>query len=82
MCVKCEEEYLVSWTQVPGCLGSDQDISSQATNLVNLAIICHACSKTLQVITLLWTLLRQGPEGKPISTKVIVVTPASLVNNW
>ncbi|KAG2487885.1 hypothetical protein HYH03_013467 [Edaphochlamys debaryana] len=38
--------------------------------------------KTLQVITLVWTLLRQGPEGKPVARKVLVVTPASLVDNW
>ncbi|KAG2442443.1 hypothetical protein HXX76_002529 [Chlamydomonas incerta] len=38
--------------------------------------------KTLQVITLAWTLLRQGPEGRPVAAKVLVVTPATLVDNW
>ncbi|PNH03572.1 DNA repair and recombination protein RAD54B [Tetrabaena socialis] len=38
--------------------------------------------KTLQVITLAWTLLRQGPEGRPLAAKVLVVTPATLVDNW
>ncbi|GLC51026.1 hypothetical protein PLESTB_000458000 [Pleodorina starrii] len=38
--------------------------------------------KTLQVITLTWTLLRQGPEGRPLAGKVLVVTPATLVDNW
>ncbi|KAG2448210.1 hypothetical protein HYH02_006795 [Chlamydomonas schloesseri] len=38
--------------------------------------------KTLQVITLAWTLLRQGPEGRPVAGKVLVVTPATLVDNW
>jgi DNA repair and recombination protein RAD54B len=40
------------------------------------------CSKTLQVLTLLWTLLRQGPEGVPVVSKAIVVAPATLVENW
>jgi len=40
------------------------------------------CSKTLQVLTLLWTLLRQGPEGVPVVSKAIVVAPATLVGNW
>ncbi|GLI69785.1 hypothetical protein VaNZ11_014483, partial [Volvox africanus] len=38
--------------------------------------------KTLQVITLAWTLLRQGPAGRPLVAKVLVVTPATLVDNW
>ncbi|EFJ40540.1 hypothetical protein VOLCADRAFT_99672 [Volvox carteri f. nagariensis] len=38
--------------------------------------------KTLQVITLAWTLLRQGPEGRPLAAKVLVVAPATLVDNW
>lgn len=80
---------------------------------------CHTpVGKTLQVITLAWTLLRQGPEvrvcscrlslpqhllrnklaygtadpygrapsspaqGRPVAGKVLVVTPATLVDNW
>ncbi|XP_015768244.1 PREDICTED: DNA repair and recombination protein RAD54-like, partial [Acropora digitifera] len=38
--------------------------------------------KTLQCITLLWTLVRQGPDGQPIANKVIIVAPSSLVKNW
>ncbi|BDA44096.1 DNA repair and recombination protein RAD54B [Coccomyxa sp. Obi] len=38
--------------------------------------------KTLQVIALIWTLLRQGPSGKPAVKRVIVVTPCSLAENW
>lgn len=38
--------------------------------------------KTLQCITLLWTLLRQGPECKPTINKAIIVCPSSLVKNW
>ena len=38
--------------------------------------------KTLQVIALLWTLLRQGPAGRPAIRRVIVVTPSSLTGNW
>lgn len=38
--------------------------------------------KTLQCITLLWTLLRQSPECKPTINKAIIVCPSSLVKNW
>ncbi|KAL8541379.1 hypothetical protein ACS0TY_002583 [Phlomoides rotata] len=38
--------------------------------------------KTLQSIALLYTLLRQGFDGKPIVKKAIIVTPTSLVSNW
>lgn len=38
--------------------------------------------KTLQCITLLWSLLRQGPDCKPSIQKGIIVCPSSLVRNW
>ncbi|KAK9862147.1 hypothetical protein WJX84_007326 [Apatococcus fuscideae] len=38
--------------------------------------------KTLQIIALIWTLLKQGPQGRPSLKKVIVVTPSSLTSNW
>jgi DNA repair and recombination protein RAD54B len=38
--------------------------------------------KTIQCITLMWTLLRQGPEARPVARRVLVVTPASLLKNW
>lgn len=38
--------------------------------------------KTLQCIALMWTLLRQGPQGKKLIDKCIIVCPSSLVNNW
>lgn len=38
--------------------------------------------KTLQCITLLWTLLRQSPDCKPTIIKAIIVCPSSLVKNW
>lgn len=38
--------------------------------------------KTLQCITLMWTLLRQSPDFKPEIDKAIVVSPSSLVRNW
>ena len=38
--------------------------------------------KTLQAITLLWTLLRQGLDGQPVAKRVIIVCPTSLVSNW
>ncbi|GFY90011.1 DNA repair/recombination protein [Actinidia rufa] len=42
----------------------------------------QSLGKTLQSITLLYTLLRQGFDGKPMVKKAIVVTPTSLVSNW
>lgn len=38
--------------------------------------------KTLQCITLIWTLLRQSPDRKPTIVKAIIACPASLVKNW
>ena len=38
--------------------------------------------KTLQVIALFWTLLRQGPRGREALKRVLVVTPSSLMQNW
>eukprot|EP00976_Prorocentrum_cordatum_P112030 1195459-Prorocentrum_minimum.AAC.9 len=38
--------------------------------------------KTLQGITLLWTLLRQGFGPEPIAKRVLIVCPTSLVSNW
>ena len=37
---------------------------------------------TLQCITLLWTLLRQGPFGRPVVRRALVVTPSSLTQTW
>lgn len=59
--------------------------SVPVTHLVAMlmSVLCAVpCSKTLQVLTLLWTLLRQGPEGVPVVNKAIVVAPATLVGNW
>ncbi|EIW82890.1 hypothetical protein CONPUDRAFT_101343 [Coniophora puteana RWD-64-598 SS2] len=39
--------------------------------------------KTLQTIALVWTLLKQNPYGGgPTLSKVLIVCPVSLVNNW
>lgn len=38
--------------------------------------------KSLQAIAVAWTLLKQGPFGKPLAKKAIIVCPASLVQNW
>jgi len=41
--------------------------------------------KTLQGITLLWTLLQGGHAllgGAPLARRVIICCPTSLVNNW
>ena len=38
--------------------------------------------KTIQTVATVWTCLKQGPHGQPVSPKVIVVAPCSLVRNW
>jgi len=40
--------------------------------------------KTLQAITLMWTLLGQGfdPKTGPLAKRIIIVCPTSLVSNW
>ncbi|KAG5061732.1 hypothetical protein JHK87_002761 [Glycine soja] len=49
---------------------------------VPLFSFLHSLGKTLQSITLLYTLLSQGFDGKPMVRKAIIVTPTSLVSNW
>jgi DNA repair and recombination protein RAD54B len=36
--------------------------------------------KTLQCIALMWTLLRQGPYGQPVVSRVIVVCPGGALD--
>lgn len=38
--------------------------------------------KTLQCIVLIYTLLKDGPFGKPFFSRVIILAPSSLVANW
>jgi DNA repair and recombination RAD54-like protein len=38
--------------------------------------------KTIQAIALLYTLLKQGFDGKPTCRRAIVICPTSLVRNW
>lgn len=40
--------------------------------------------KTMQVIALIWTLLKQSPfvEDDPIARKIMIVCPVSLIENW
>lgn len=62
------------------CTESDCSMC-RSVMLKGLLCLC-SCRKTLQVLTLLWTLLRQGPDGVPVVNKAIVVAPATLVENW
>eukprot|EP00820_Chromera_velia_P018062 Cvel_27209.t1-p1 / transcript=Cvel_27209.t1 / gene=Cvel_27209 / organism=Chromera_velia_CCMP2878 / gene_product=DNA repair and recombination protein RAD54, putative / transcript_product=DNA repair and recombination protein RAD54, putative / location=Cvel_scaffold3361:10087-17071(+) / protein_length=583 / sequence_SO=supercontig / SO=protein_coding / is_pseudo=false len=38
--------------------------------------------KSLQSLSVMWTLLKQGLDGRPAVRKAVVVCPASLVSNW
>jgi len=41
--------------------------------------LCQGLGKTLVTIAVIWTLLKQGPHGKPVIRKAVVVCPSSLV---
>lgn len=38
--------------------------------------------KTLQTLVLLYSILKQGPSGRPLIRKALVVAPSSLTANW
>ncbi|EGG23345.1 SNF2-related domain-containing protein [Cavenderia fasciculata] len=38
--------------------------------------------KSIQAIAILWTLLKQGPNGLPTAERAVIVAPSSLVGNW
>ena len=38
--------------------------------------------KTVQTVATVWTCLRQGKFGTPVTRKAIIVAPSSLVRNW
>ena len=38
--------------------------------------------KSLQVLALLWAMLKQGPEGRATCKRAVLVCPASLIGNW
>ena len=38
--------------------------------------------KSLQVLAVLWTMLRQGPAGEPTCKRAVLICPASLIGNW
>lgn len=38
--------------------------------------------KSLQALTILFTMLKQGPEGLAVAEKAMIVAPSSLVGNW
>jgi len=47
-----------------------------------LLLPARSAGKTLQSITILWTLMTQGRAGAPEVTHTIVTCPVSLVTNW
>ena len=36
----------------------------------------------MQALALIWTVLKQGPYGRPLVNKVLIVAPSSLCQNW
>ena len=62
-----------------GCvMGLERD------NAGNGAILADdmGLGKTLTTISLLWTLLKQGPAGSPVVRKAVICVPSSLVDQW
>jgi SNF2 family DNA or RNA helicase len=51
-------------------------------HIFNLTFYLSRLGKTLQSITLLYTLLCQGLDDKPMVKRAVIVTPTSLVSNW
>ena len=50
--------------------------------LSNIYFLDMGLGKSLQAITLMWTLLKQGPNGKPFADTALIICPSSLVQNW
>ena len=38
--------------------------------------------KTLQTLALVWSALRQGPGGRPLIKRAVVVAPTTITQNW
>ncbi len=58
-------------------------VSSRSHFTDVLSSAAHTQGKTLQAISLLYTLVRQGFEaGKPVCRRALIVCPTSLVSNW
>ncbi|XP_070568262.1 DNA repair and recombination protein RAD54B-like isoform X2 [Ptychodera flava] len=71
--------------QSSGVIFLYQCVMGMAPSTGQGAILADAMGlgKTLQCITLIWTLLKQGPYGgKPVVRRILIVTPSSLVKNW
>lgn len=45
-------------------------------------MLCRGLGKTLQTISFLYTVLKQGPRNHPLVKKALVVAPSSLTENW
>lgn len=67
-------------------LGQTLVLLSQLRNSMNfrhfIITLCALCRKTLQTLALLWTVLKQGPLGRPLVKRAIIVTPATITQNW
>lgn len=66
-----------------GCIMADESVPASPLLRSWLTSGRMGLGKTLQCITLLWTLLKQSPlPGKTTIDKAIVACPSSLVRNW
>ncbi|THV06782.1 hypothetical protein K435DRAFT_834087 [Dendrothele bispora CBS 962.96] len=68
-----------------GCILADEMcVPKVVSNPVQTKHYPRGLGKTLQTIALIWTLLKQNPYTGvgPIASKVLIVCPVSLINNW
>lgn len=42
----------------------------------------YVCVLRWKILLLVWTLLNQGPKGSAVFNRVLIVVPATLVENW
>lgn len=78
------KEFLGSWRLACICSHLRQKESKLEEGCRGLRAV-RRCRKTLQGISLLWTLLQNGHEqlgGSPMAKRIIICCPTSLVSNW
>jgi len=50
--------------------------------LKSILIYTHTYLPSLQVIAVLWTLLKQSVKGGPEISNAVIIAPSSLIGNW
>ena len=66
------------------CVTGKKIVNSENTGIYYGAILADSMGlgKSIQTISLIWTLLKQGFGGVPTIKRAMIVVPASLIENW